>query len=528
MVQMDKEEKNLPEEMILMKNITKVYPNGFVANKDITLSIRKGEIHGLVGENGAGKTTLMKILFGIENQEEGQIFIKGKEVKIKDPLHAIALGVGMVHQHFMLVPSLTIAENIVLGMEPVQGIRFDMKKAVEMTREVSRKYNLGVDPLDRVEDISVGQKQKVEILKALIRGAEVLILDEPTAVLTPQETEELFGELQKLRDDGYTIVFISHKLNEVKQICNRVTVLRNGRVIGVEEIGNVTEQDISRMMVGRDVILKIQKYKPEPKKVVARVEHLYLKNNDGKEVLKDVNFTVRQGEILGVVGVEGNGQNEITEVLTGMNTNYTGDILVDGVDIRSKTIRQIRELGVSHISEDRMTFGAAANTSIMDNLISDRYYKKSLNRGLLDMKKIGEITNTLIKDYRIKCDNFSQPVRMLSGGNIQKVIVAREFSSEMKLIVANQPTRGIDVGATEFIRRKLIEISRKEDVGVLLVSADLNEALETSDSLIVMHNGEIVAYFEDASQVSDFELGEYMLGIKKQTVEELRGVVYEH
>lgn len=514
--------------MILMKNITKVYPNGFVANKDVTLSVEKGEIHGLVGENGAGKTTLMKILFGIENQEEGQIFIKGKEVKIKDPLHAIALGVGMVHQHFMLVPSLTVAENIVLGMEPKKGIRFDMKRAVEMTREVSSKYNLGVDPLDKVEDISVGQKQKVEILKALIRGAEVLILDEPTAVLTPQETEELFVELKKLRDDGYTIVFISHKLNEVKELCDRVTVLRNGRMIGMKHINEVSEQDISRMMVGRDVILSIEKDKAQPKRVVAKVEHLYLKNSDGKEVIKDVSFTIREGEILGVVGVEGNGQNEVTEVMTGLVRGYTGEINIDGRNIRGLSIREIREAGISHISEDRMTYGAAGNASVKDNLISDRYYKADFNRGLLDSKKIGDLSTKLVSDYNIKCDSYDQPVRMLSGGNIQKVIVAREFTANMKVIVANQPTRGIDVGATEFIRRKLIEIAREENVGVLLVSADLNEALETSDSIIVMHNGEMVAYFEDASKVTEFEIGEYMLGIRKQSAEELRRAVYEH
>lgn len=511
-----------------MKNITKVYPNGFVANKDITLSVEKGEIHGLVGENGAGKTTLMKVLFGIENQEEGTISIKGEEVRIKDPLHAIALGVGMVHQHFMLVPSLTVAENIVLGMEPKKGIRFDMKKAVEMTREVSARYNLGVDPLDKVEDISVGQKQKVEILKALIRGAEVLILDEPTAVLTPQETEELFVELKKLRDDGYTILFISHKLNEVKEICDRVTVLRNGRLIGMEHIEDVSEQDISRMMVGRDVILKIEKEKAQPKRVVARVEHLYLKNAEGKEVVKDVSFTIREGEILGVVGVEGNGQNEVTQVMTGLVGGYTGEVTIDGKNIRGLNIRQIREQGISHISEDRMTFGAAANASVRDNLISDRYYKKEYNSGILDHKKIDELSARLVKDYKIKCDSPDQPVRMLSGGNIQKVIVAREFTADMKVIVANQPTRGIDVGATEFIRRKLIEIAREENVGVLLVSADLNEALETSDSIIVMHNGEIVAYFEDASAITEFELGEYMLGIRKQTQEELGRAVYEH
>ena len=518
----------MAQEMILMEHITKVYPNGFVANKDITLSIVKGEIHGLVGENGAGKTTLMKILFGIENQEEGKIFIKGQEVKIKDPLHAIALGVGMVHQHFMLVPSLTVAENIVLGMEPKKGIAFDMKKAVEMAREVSNKYNLGIDPLDIVDDISVGQKQKVEILKALIRGAEVLILDEPTAVLTPQETEELFLELKKLRDDGYTIVFISHKLNEVKEICDRVTVLRNGKMIGMKSIDEVTEQDISRMMVGRDVILTIEKDKAQPKKVVAEIQHLYLKNSDGKEVIKDVNFTIRQGEIIGIVGVEGNGQNEVTEVMTGLNTSYAGEVRIDGVNIRNLSIRKIREVGISHISEDRMTYGAAANASVQDNLISDRYYKPEFNHGLLNHQKIAAVSNELIRDYKIRCDNLDQPVRMLSGGNIQKVIVAREFSSNMKVIVANQPTRGIDVGATEFIRRKLIEIAREQDVAVLLVSADLGEALETSDSIIVMHNGEIVAYFEDASQVTEIELGEYMLGINKQTPEELRRAVYEH
>ncbi len=518
----------MSQEMILMKNITKVYPNGFVANKDITLSVEKGEIHGLVGENGAGKTTLMKILFGIETPEEGEIFIKGQAVKVKDPLHAIALGVGMVHQHFMLVPSLTVAENIVLGMEPKKGIRFDMGKAVEMTREVATKYNLGVDPHDKVEDISVGQKQKVEILKALIRGAEVLILDEPTAVLTPQETEELFTELKKLRDDGYTIVFISHKLNEVKEICDRVTVLRNGRMIGLTNIEDVTEQDISRMMVGRDVILNIQKDRAQPKRVVAKVDHLYLKNSDGKEIIKDVSFTIREGEIVGIVGVEGNGQNEVTQIMTGLIANYAGDVLIDNQNIRGMDIRQIREAGISHISEDRMTFGAAANASVRDNLISDRYFKPEYNQGLLKGDKIEALAQELIKDYKIKTDSSDQPVRMLSGGNIQKVIVAREFSSHMKVIVANQPTRGIDVGATEFIRRKLIQIAREKNVGVLLVSADLNEALETSDSIIVMHNGEIAAYFEDASQITEFELGEYMLGINKQTPEELRRSVYEY
>lgn len=514
--------------MILMENITKIYPNGFVANKDITLEVKKGEIHGLVGENGAGKTTLMKILFGIQNQEEGKIYIKGEEVKIKDPLHAIALGVGMVHQHFMLVPSLTVAENIILGIEPKKGVKIDLKKAIEMTREASKKYNLEVDPTAIVSELPVGQKQKVEILKALIRGADVLILDEPTAVLTPQETEELFVELKKLKEDGYTMLFISHKLNELKELCDRITVLRNGKLIGVRNISDVSEADISRMMVGRDVELTVQKEEAKPKKVVLHLQDVNLKNREGKQVLQDINFTIRQGEVIGVVGVEGNGQKELSEVITGLNNKYTGSVFVDGNSTTGKTIRAIRELGVAHISEDRMSVGAAVNASVKDNLLSDRYYKKQYSKGLLKENSIKEMSDQLIKDYLIKCDDYNQPVRMLSGGNIQKVVVAREFSAGAKVIVANQPTRGVDVGAIEFIHRKLIEISRTEDVGVLLVSADLNEALALSDRIIVMCEGKIVAYFDDTSQIDEYDIGEYMLGIKKQTEEELRRAVYEY
>ncbi len=517
----------MPEEILLMDKITKVYPNGFVANKEVTLSVNKGEIHALMGENGAGKSTLMKILFGIEQAEEGHIYIKGQEVKIGNPLEAIAHGVGMVHQHFMLVPSLTVAENVVLGMEPKKNGLFDFEEAVRITQEAVDKYNLKVDPRSKVEDLPVGFKQKVEIIKALVRGAEILILDEPTAVLTPQETKELFVELKNLRDQGHTIVFIGHKLNEIKELCDRMTVLRLGKSVGKANICDITEQEMSRMMVGRDVILKLEKTPAQPKEAVLKVKDLKIVADSGKTIVNDISFSVRKGEILGVAGVEGNGQSQISEAITGLLSYQNGTITVNDVDIKGKKIRQIRELGVSHVSEDRMTYGVAATSGVKDNVISDRYYKKEFNKGLLlDNKKINDLTDRLIKEFLIKCDDRDSAVKMLSGGNMQKVVVAREFSGNPKVVIANQPTRGIDVGATEFIRKRLVEL-RDEGAAILLISADLNEVLELSDSLIVMNEGKIAAYIPDASAIDDMELGEYMLGVKKQTPEEIARVAYD-
>lgn len=514
------------EYILSMENITKVYSNGFVANKNVNFSVKKGEIHALVGENGAGKSTLMKILFGHEQPEEGKIFYKGEEIHIANPLVALDYGIGMVHQHFMLVPSLTVAENMVLGMEPKKGVLFDYKTAVEKTREISEKYNLLVDPEAKVEDLPVGFKQKVEILKVLFRGVEVLILDEPTAVLTPQETKELFTELLNLKKNGYTVIFISHKLNEIKEICDRLTVLRNGRVTGTAEVKEISEQEISNKMVGRNVMLNIEKEKANPGKSALQVKNLTYTDVHGKEIVKNISFSVRKGEILGVAGVEGNGQREISEIITGLLPRQGGEILVDGKDLSQASIRDIRQNGVAHISEDRMTYGSVGDASIEENIISERYYKKEFNRhGLLDFKKIRTCVNQLIQDYGIKCDNKDAEVKTLSGGNIQKVVVAREFSSDPKVIIANQPTRGIDVGASEFIRKKLVKL-RDEGVGVLLISADLTEVIEASDSIIVMNNGEIVAYFEDASKVDETTLGEYMLGLKRQTEEEIGGVYH--
>lgn len=508
--------------ILSMENITKVYPNGFVANKNVNFSVHEGEIHALVGENGAGKSTLMKMLFGSEKPDEGRILLRGQEIHIENPTVAINYGIGMVHQHFMLVPSLSVADNLVIGMEPKKNGLYDVAKAEEIAREASEKYNLIVDPKAKVRDLSVGLKQKVEILKALVRGAKILILDEPTAVLTPQETKELFVELKQLKTQGYTVVFISHKLNEVKELCDRITVLRAGKTIGTEDVANVTEQDISRMMVGRDVRLDIDKEKAVAKETVLKVSHVNKVNTLGKQVLKDVSFQIPRGVILGIAGVEGNGQSEISEIISGMDRKFEGDVEVNGKKTREMTVRQLRETGVAHISEDRMTYGIVGDSSIAENIISDRYYKKEFQKGLLlDQKKIDTLVEDLIEKFNVKCDGKDQPIRMLSGGNMQKVVAAREFTNDADLIIANQPTRGIDIGASMFLRNKLVEL-RDAGAAVLLISADLSEVMEVSDRLIVMSGGRISAYFEDASQVTEEEMGLYMLGLKQMTPEEIR------
>lgn len=518
----------MQDDFLKMENITKVYPNGIVANDRVNFSVRAGEIHGLVGENGAGKTTLMKTLFGLNKAEEGRILKEGREIHISSPNAAIENGIGMVHQHFMLVPSLSVAENLVMGVEPrKRGIYLDLNKAVDDTAALSKKYNLDVDPKAKVRDLPVGTKQKVEILKALHRGAQILILDEPTAVLTPQETDELFDELKLLREQGNTIIFISHKLNEIKDLCDRVTIMRNGTSQGVFDVADVTEQDISRLMVGRDVILEVEKGEASPRETVLQVNNLTVVNRFKKRAVKDISFAVRKGEILGIAGVEGNGQRELVESITGLSPYSNGTIKVTGQDIKELSIRDIRDLAVCHVPEDRMTHGCAADLNIELNLMSYKHDHPEFNKKILtDQKAIRRNSEKLVEEYRIKCDDPLQEVKMLSGGNIQKVVVAREFSSGPKLIVADQPTRGIDVGATEFIRKRLVEL-RDEESAVLLVSADLNEVMELSDSLIVMYGGEITAYVEDASAISEEELGLYMLGLKKQSPEEIGRVCHE-
>ncbi len=508
-----------------MKNIVKVYSNGVLANDNVNLSCEKGEIHALMGENGAGKSTLMKILFGIEQPTSGTIIFKGKEISIKNPLDAIAKGIGMVHQHFMLDENLTVTENIILGMEPKKGLGMDYALARKMVIDVANKYNLKIDPDKLIMDLDVGKKQKVEILKALIRGAEVLILDEPTAVLTPQETEELFSQLKLLRDQGHTIIFISHKLKEISQICSKATVMRNGKYIGSYDIKEVSIQELSKMMVGRDVVREVVKKKAEPKEKVLEVNNLNVVNDELKNVVKDVSFRVRKGEILGIAGVEGNGQRELIDCITGLETSYSGQIYLNNKLYEKKEpVMQVRNLGLYHIPEDRLTYGVMLNASIEDNLIANVFTKPEYNKGLLlDSKKLNELSDSLINKYQIKTDSKFTEIRMLSGGNMQKVVAAREMSGDVQLLVADQPTRGIDVGTATFMHDQLVEM-RDNGAAVLLVSADINEVLELSDSLIVMYEGEIVAYFDHTEHLTEEELGLYMLGIKKMSEEEVRKV----
>jgi len=515
------------EPAVDMRGITMIYPNGIAANQNVNFFVKSGEIHALTGENGAGKTTLMKILFGLEHPEEGKIFVSGEKVQFSAPHAAIAKGIGMVHQHFMLVPSLTVAENMVLGIEPKRiGLFFDYGKAATMTKEYSERFSLAVDPYAKIADIPVGMKQKVEILKALVRGAKILILDEPTAVLTARETVDLFRQLAVLKEQGFTVIFISHKLREVKQISDRITIMRGGKTVGVYETAGISEQEISRLMVGRDVFFSLEKQVIKPGKPVLNVRDLCYTNAWGKQMLRNISFSVRKGEILGIAGVEGNGQSELVKTLFCFLNPDSGSITFKGTEIIGQTQSDLRRLGISFIPEDRMIIGAAAAATIEENLISDRFQQKRFNKGpFFNNAMLNKESGRLIAEYQVLARSRKQRVQMLSGGNIQKVVVAREFSGSPALIIADQPTRGIDVGATEFIRRKMLELS-SEGISILLISADLSEVMELSDSLIVMYNGEITAYFEDTSSLTDIEMGEYMLGLKKQNPEEIRGATH--
>jgi len=508
-----------------MRQIDKVYPNGVIANNKVDFTLREGEIHALMGENGAGKTTLMKILFGIEQASAGEIYLNGEQVSITSPIKAINMGIGMVHQHFMLVPSLTVTENIILGMEPKSKGLINYAEAKRKVSEVMERYNFVVDPNARIKDLSVGKKQKVEILKALYRGAKILILDEPTAVLTPQETDELFAELKGLSKSGHSIVFISHKINEIKAICEKISIMRLGRMVDVQNVKDMTAQQISTAMVGRDVITKIDKAPLKEGAVVVEVSNLIYKNDEDKEVVKNISMKIKGGKILGIAGVEGNGQREFIDCLTGLSHGYSGEIKMNGETIKDKSIKQIRRLGLAHIPEDRMKYGAALHENIADNLISDRYDSKEYNSGFLQKTaKITENAKAMIEQFQIVTDSEKTEARMLSGGNIQKVVAAREMTSELEILVADQPTRGIDVGAATFVHKMLVKL-RDEGKAVLLVSADMNEVMELSDSLAVFYEGEISGYFEDACSVTEEELGLYMLGLKKMSEDELKGVI---
>lgn len=506
-----------------MKGITKIYPNGIVANQDVNFSIAPGEIHGLIGENGAGKSTLMNVLFGGQTPDAGQILLDGKEVTIHSPTEAISYGIGMVHQHYALVPSMTVAENVFLGDEPkkANGL-IDRELEIRKTEELAKLYNFNLKATDVVRNLSVGTKQKVEILKALARNARILIMDEPTAVLTPQETEELFKELLQFKEQGHTIIFISHKLHEVKEICDRITIMKHGRSVGCYDIANMNEGDISRLIVGRDVVHSMKdKKRGTPGETILEARDLTT-YEDGRMLLDHVSLRLRKGIIVGVAGVEGNGQQELAECIAGLRHIETGRLTLEGTDITGMNARQIRDHHISYISDDRIGEGTAGDASIENNIIADKLLNGRMMKGMfIDRKKCRTFVEEQIEAFDIVADSPMQPARMLSGGNMQKVVIARELSDQPTLLIANQPTRGVDVGAMEFIHKKIIEL-RDGGAAVLMISADLNEVMEVSDAILVMYNGRIAAYFEDAAEVTEEELGYYMLGVKSEDPEVIR------
>ena len=511
--------------LVDMRSIVKIYPNGVIANNGVNFQIEKGEIHAIVGENGAGKTTLMKILYGLEQPTSGKIFIKGKEVEFKNPIDAMDKGVGMVHQNFMQVPSFTVAENIVLGHEPTERLFIDKNKSIEVTEELSERYGLYVEPTAVTETINVGMRQRIEILKILYLGAEILILDEPTAVLTPQETKDLFKAVRVLVEQGKTIIFITHKLREVKEISDRVTVMRNGKIMGTLLTSKATRKGLARMMVGREVFLDIRKTAIKRGKSVMAVKELSFVSDTGRAMLRNVSFNLYEGEILGIAGVEGNGQTELVEVLTGLRNPASGLATVGESIVTGNSPREVRMAGVAHIPEDRLSNGLAVDASIDDNLIVDRFFEPPIRKGLLiDYDEVEKNGEEMIKEFSILTPNGQLPVSSLSGGNMQKVVVAREFSSSPKILIAAQPTRGIDVGATEFIREQLVE-KRTDGAAILLVSADLAEVMSLSDRIITMFEGEITGVFPDASKIKEEELGYYMLGVKRQSEVEMEALL---
>ncbi len=498
-----------------LEGITKVY-NTTVANRDISFNLRQGEIHALCGENGAGKSTLMKILFGMEQPSKGQIYMRDEPLYIDSPQTAINLGIGMVHQHFMLVPSFTVAENLMLGVEPVKYTRISREEVLRKTREISERYNLFVDAAARTEDITVAMMQKLEILKALYRGAKILILDEPTAVLTPQETEDLFEELILLKEQGHTIVFISHKLHEVKRISDRITVLRKGMVTGRFKTEDVDEQEISRAMIGNLQINKREQTGSAGGHVVLRASELCTVSDSGVKTLNRLSFELREGEILGIAGVEGNGQAELVQILTGRLRPEKGNVLINGNELSGRGIAAVRKMGVSYIPEDRMKDGCVTGAAVWENLLTNRLDDRRLvKNSFLKKKAIEELSSSLTAEYDIQCAGIREEVSYLSGGNIQKVVVARECSVATKLLIADQPTRGVDVGAAARIHERILQMSQ-QGTAVLLISADLSELLKVCTSLLVLFEGRKTAYFDSISALDERELGYYMLGLKHQ------------
>ncbi|MBR0385680.1 MAG: ABC transporter ATP-binding protein [Erysipelotrichaceae bacterium] len=518
----------MADTILTLEKVTKVYNTGTVANRDINIEIEKGEIHSIVGENGAGKSTLMKIIFGIEAPSSGTVEYKGQQVHFNGSMEAIKAGIGMVHQHFMLIPSFSIVDNIILGDEPVKGIFINRAEAIKRTQELSDKYNFDLNVTDLVSTLSVAKRQKVEILKTLFRNAELIILDEPTSVLTPQETQQLFEQLRGFTKQGHTIIFISHKLDEVKQISDRITVLRNGVSKGTYRNDELSMAQLTNLIIDRDLENDMDEYKTYEDYGNAKaleVHNLVMKHHS-KNILDDISFAVKKGEIFGIAGVDGNGQVDLVKTIVGLEeVEHSGQVFINGVQVDDKTVKERRDMGMAYIPEDRMVDGISASLPIYDNMISTYYDRDDIN-GKMFMKQgeIEKISDELIDTFAVKTQSNATAVGSLSGGNVQKVVVAREYNAVPNLMIAEQPTHGIDIGSAELVHHKLIEL-RNRGAGVLLVSADLNEVIDVSDRIIVMFEGHIAGYFPDANKIDETELGMSMLGVKIQTPEEIGGAL---
>ncbi|EHS58270.1 galactoside ABC transporter ATP-binding protein [Paenibacillus sp. Aloe-11] len=496
--------------VVELKKITKRFP-GIVANDSISIKLHKGEIHALLGENGAGKSTLMNILFGLYQPEEGTIEIGGKPVQIDSPNKAIDLGIGMVHQHFKLVQPFTVTENIVLGSEPRKGLKINYKKAAAEVQRLSEQYGLQVNPNAKIEDISVGMQQRVEIIKTLYRGADILIFDEPTAVLTPQEITELLDIMKRLVAEGKSIILITHKLKEIMQIADTVTIIRRGQVVDTVKTSATTPNELAEKMVGRRVSFKVDKQRAQPGQTVLEMNHVVSKNKDGISVLDELNLKVKAGEILGIAGVDGNGQSELIEALTGLRKVDGGSIQLLGQEIANQPPRKISEAGVSHIPEDRHKHGLVLDFSMSENMVLETYYQAPYSKnGFLNKEAIDKQAKSLIEKFDVRTPDIHTKARALSGGNQQKAIIAREIDKNPDLLIAAQPTRGLDVGAIEFVQKQLIA-QRDQGKAVLLISFELDEIMNVSDRIAVIYEGKIVGEVLP-EETNDQELGLMMAG----------------
>ena len=498
-----------------IRNVTKRFP-GVLANDNVSFNLRKGEIHALLGENGAGKSTLMNVVYGLYAQDEGEFFIDNKLVEINGPSDAINYGIGMVHQHFMLVPVFSVTENMILGSEVTKGTSLDLKRARKEILEISEAYGLEVDPDAIVENLPVGVQQRVEILKALYRKANILVLDEPTAVLTPQEAEDLFGVMRQLTEKGVSIIFITHKLKEILNVADRVTVMRRGKVVGHTSPKETDQQGLATMMVGRDVLLKVDKAPAKPTDIVLEVDHLQIEDDRGVEVVRDISFEVRAGEILGIAGIQGNGQTELIEAITGLRDVDSGKVTLSGEVMPFEKPRYLVEKGMGHVPEDRHKHGLVLPYDLADNMVLNTYYQKPFAGQMMVRDEQAVLKNALglMERFDVRAPGPKVAASTLSGGNQQKVIVGREFSRPLKVLIANQPTRGLDVGSIEYIHKEIVKM-RDEGVGVVVVSAELDEILSLSDRIAIMFRGEIVTIVE-AKGTTREQLGLWMAGARPE------------